>query len=102
MNYKSQLKGWAVDRIIELQKVSAAGIATTDDLIREADKLAQFAYVLDEDLDSTAKQFLELLRQAPDDADTAGLIANMIVTLDNIQGQMSHFPQPKAVQNELQ
>lgn len=64
MNYKSQLKGWAVDRAIEHQKSCAAYGKTTEDLLAIADKLLAYAYIPREDLESTAKDLFELVRNA--------------------------------------
>jgi hypothetical protein len=99
MNYKSQLKGWAVDRVMEAWKALDLNLANFDDnwlatLKAQADDLTAYAYVLEEDIGATAKSFLELLRQAPDDADTAGLVAMMIGALQDVQNRLSHEPVP--------
>lgn len=81
MNYKSQLRGWAVDRVIELSKANEskpdlAAVKT------QADDLAAYAYVPREDLDSTAKDLFELVRNA---ADGQAQIEALIGTLEHIQ-----------------
>lgn len=66
MNYKSQLKGWAIDRIIEAKKAGIEPeIVKLTDLQKAADDLAAYAYVPREDLESTAKDLFELVRNAP-------------------------------------
>lgn len=106
MNYKSQLKGWAVDRAIELFKIgylggSFIGRESLQELEKCADQLVTYAYVLEEDIGATAKSFLELLRQAPDDQDTAGLVAMMIGALQDVQSRLSHEATP-ALQEAVQ
>lgn len=79
MNYKSQLRGWAVDRIIE--SVKAGAIKDVTDLASlktTADELAAYAYVPREDLESTAKDLFELVRKAePGQASIDMLIATL-------------------------
>lgn len=85
MNYKSQLKGWAVDRVIELWKVCKTGDdigADLDSLKKQADDLAAYAYVPREDLESTAKDLFELVRNAP--ANESSVDA-LIGTLEHIK-----------------
>lgn len=87
MNYKSQLKGWAVDRVIEFYKV--AGLAAPKEatallgkLKSDADDLAAYAYVPREDLESTAKELFELVRSAPANE---SMVSALIGTLDRIR-----------------
>lgn len=91
MNYKSQLKGWAVDRVIELSKIFPIDMTTIpgggalDPLTMVhtyADKLAAYAYIPREDLESTAKDLFELVRNAP--ANEASIDA-LIGTLEHIK-----------------
>lgn len=78
MNYKSQLKGWAVDRIIELWKASKPSDASLDVLKDQADDLASYAYVPREDLESTAKDLFDLVRNAlPGEASIDALIGTL-------------------------
>lgn len=76
-SYKSQLKGWAVDRVIEAHK---AGIQLTD-LQSQADALAAYAYEAKEDLDKTAGLLFDLTRNA--DAGESKITA-IIGTLERI------------------
>ncbi len=70
-NYKSQLRAWAVDRIINSQK----GSISLENLQKDATALAEWAYIADEDLDTTAKQLLELVAgAAPEKAKIGALI----------------------------
>lgn len=64
MNYKSQLKGWAVDRAIEMYK--AGGITPDVDTVKGvAEKLVEYAYVEEEDLDNAAAYLFDRVRNAP-------------------------------------
>lgn len=64
MNYKSQLKGWAVDRVIEMYK--AGGVQPSlKAVMADAVELAAFAYVDSEALEDCAKTMFDLVRKAP-------------------------------------
>ena len=67
MNYKSQLKGWSVDRVIEIARanVNSGALVTVEDVMKQADQLAAYAYVPEEDLKTTANALFDLLRRAP-------------------------------------
>lgn len=99
MNYKSQLKGWAVDRVIEFWKASPGGefkgdfdkpesvvhvtpVRDLSELKKQADDLAAYAYVPREDLESTAKDLFELVRNAGPGESS---IDAMIGTLEHIK-----------------
>lgn len=88
MNYKSQLKGWAVDRVIEFYKVNGKPTLeikqgpSLDILMADADKLSAYAYVPREDLESTAKELFELVRSAPANE---SMVSALIGTLDRIR-----------------
>lgn len=68
MNYTSQLKGWATDRVIEMYKAmiktdesgKEINPITIDRLIADAGKLADFAYSVDEDIATTQSKLIEL------------------------------------------
>ena len=78
MNYKSQLKGWAVDRVIEMHKVANSAVLTLESLKMYAEELIAFAYVAREDLESTAKDLFELVRNAnPGEASIDALIGTL-------------------------
>lgn len=79
MNYKSQLKGWAVDRVIEWHKANG-GVPnmSLQELEKAAESLSSYAYVPREDLESTAKDLFELARNAaPGEASIAALIGTL-------------------------
>ena len=82
-NYKSQLKGWAVDRVIEIAKISNVALDVPA-LAKQADELAEYAYVPREDLEKTAAELFELLRAAP--ANEASIDA-LIGTLNHIKSE---------------
>jgi len=79
MNYKSQLRGWAVDRAIEAHKSGAMVLdGSYNKLIKAADDLLLYAYVAREDLESTAKYLFELVRNAePGQASIDALIGTL-------------------------
>ncbi len=83
MNYKSQLKGWAIDRVIEAWKIVKP---TCDDwmavLKKQADELSSYAYNAKEDLNTTAADLFELVRNAP--ANESSVDA-LIATLEHIK-----------------
>lgn len=62
MNYKSQLKGWAVDRVIELAKANATK-PTLADVMDEATRLAKYAYVGEEDFKDACQRVVECLKE---------------------------------------
>lgn len=83
MNYKSQLKGWAVDRVIEAARAEALNLnGTLTSIMETADQLAEYAYVPREDLESTAKDLFELVRNAPSNESS---IDALIGTLEHIR-----------------
>lgn len=92
--YNSKLKGWAVDRVIELAKIAGSPVSIAE-LQAQADQLAAYAYVPEEDLNISASHVIELFGQAPDDADTAGAVAMMIGALESIQSRLTHAPKEK-------
>lgn len=71
MSYKSQLKGWSIDRVIEMYRIPKHITPTEDPslttLMADADKLAAYAYVPEEDLVSTTQTLYSLLKDAPPD-----------------------------------
>lgn len=64
MNYKSQLKGWAIDRVIELAKANGAK-PDLETVKEQAEGLAAYAYEPSADLEATAKELFDLVRNAP-------------------------------------
>ncbi len=61
MNYKSQLRGWAIDRAIEARK---AGFEVPD-MKAYADELMAYAYVPEEDLLDCCKRLVEIIGALP-------------------------------------
>lgn len=85
MNYKSQLRGWAVDRVIELWKIAPEVLSCERSLgmlQEQADKLAAYAYVPREDLETTAKDLFDLVRNAAPNESSAD---SLIATLEHIK-----------------
>lgn len=82
MNYNSQLRGWAIDRVIEAKKAGLQMDMTLPLLKKYADDLAAYAYVPREDLQSTAKDLFDLVRNA---APNTASIDALIGTLERIR-----------------
>lgn len=88
MNYKAQLKGWCVDRITELWKVTTpfsgqeVPIRNLTELMRQADILADYAYVPSKDMEDTASYLFDLVRKSPPGE---ARINALIGTLEHIQ-----------------
>ncbi len=72
MNYKSHLKAWAVDRIIDLAKANNQvqnDLVLLSQVMKEADELAAYAYVGEEDFADACKRVVECLKEMPDALD---------------------------------
>jgi hypothetical protein len=65
MNYKSQLKGWAIDRAIELSKANNAKLNMTQ-LMDQADQLAAYAYVPEKEFQDCISVISQILKESPD------------------------------------
>ena len=83
MNYKSQLRGWAVDRVIELARVTKHPLSISE-LKEKADEIAAYAYVAREDLESTARDLFDLIKQAPDGKSG---IDGLLATLEHLRNE---------------
>ncbi len=81
MNYKSQLKGWAVDRVIEFCKATESNVLF-EEVMTKADELAAYAYVAEEDFQTTAKSLIELAPEA-----TVEQLEHLIAALQMVQEQ---------------
>lgn len=68
--YGSQLKGWAIDRAIELVKANksdsqeASGLCTPAEVIAKAQEFIDFAYSPDEDFRDAVTRIVEVLKQS--------------------------------------
>lgn len=65
MNYKAQLKGWAVDRVIELSKANGDKLNLAQ-VMTQADALAAYAYVPERDFKDAIALIVEILKSDPD------------------------------------
>lgn len=81
MNYASQLRGWAIDRTLELWKTTGFK-GDMKELFSHADSIMEYAYIAREDLESTAKDLFDLIRNAPDGQSS---VDALIGTLDHIK-----------------
>ena len=61
--YKSTLRGWAVDRVISMHE---KGKLTLEQLQKDSDALAAYAYSPEEDIVKTAKELFKLLQENPE------------------------------------
>ncbi len=80
MNYKTELNGWATEMAI---KARAAGMSIAE-VIQATKELVDFAYTPRKDLEATAKDLFEMVRNAP-----AGesKVDALIGTLEHIKEQ---------------
>lgn len=63
-DYRAKLKGWAIDRVIELRRANNVSEALTlSDLKHQADELADYAYSPEEEFESLARQLSELIQK---------------------------------------
>lgn len=62
MNYKSELRGWAFDRATEASK-AAKKESTIEELMKDAEALAAWAYIPDRDFKDTLVHLSNLLKQ---------------------------------------
>jgi len=100
MNYKSQLKGWAIDRVIELAKANGSK-PTLGEVQKMATELADYCYVPREDLESTAKDLFELVRNA---AAGESSVDALIGTLEHIKAdrESQGIDKPETKQETVQ
>lgn len=84
--YNSKLKGWAVDRVIELAKATG-GTPTLAEMTEQATELAKYAYVPEEDLKSTAAILFDLVRTAPPNK---SLVIDIVNELEKIKQDRLH------------
>lgn len=66
MNYRAELKGFCVDRVIRMWEVDGASHTPRNisALTEAAEKLADYCYVPNKDLHDTAGYLFELMRSA--------------------------------------
>lgn len=87
MNYKSQLKGWAVDRIIEWMKASGEKLNMAQ-LQTQADALAAYAYDDEGDFNDAIGRVTKFLKSSPDAKEKCEqLIAELSYIQEDIERQ---------------
>jgi hypothetical protein len=79
MNYKAQLKGWAIDRAIEFKKIDPE--ANIFDL---AGELIEYCYTPDKDMEGHISYLFELVRKLGDETKIDAIIG----ALDHIKEDM--------------
>lgn len=80
MNYRSQLRGWGIDRAIELAKInnSKENPITLEEIISNSAKFALHAYIPGEDAEKTADYLLDVLENtAPGEVDIHSIISRL-------------------------
>jgi glutaredoxin 2 len=92
MNYTSQLKGWAIDRVIELWKATDAherlGALGLRELKEQADELAKYAYDPEGDFNDTMARMSKLIKEIPDPLEKINLLmAELSVIQEEIERQ---------------
>lgn len=89
MNYKSQLKAWAVDRVISLTSATKATL-TLEQLMSQSDALVAYAYVGEEDFTDACKRVTECLEGMPDALERVQeLQKEMLYIEEQMQAQLS-------------
>lgn len=78
MNYKTELNGWAVEMAI---KAVAAGVPISQ-ILDITTQLVTYAYTSRKDLEATAKDLFDLVREAEPDRSA---IDSIMVTLERIK-----------------
>lgn len=81
--YNSQLKGWAVDRTIELFKARGPEGYTVDDVLTEANKLVDYAYNPNEDFRDAVKRMVEILKQCDPE--------NALLKVQELQAELAYI-----------
>lgn len=92
MNYKSQLKAWAIDRVISWASSTKKEL-DFNTLKSLADELAAYAYVRDEDFTDACKRMTECLKEIPDALEKVRQVQNELAYIEEqMQAQLSRKP----------
>lgn len=83
MNYKAELRGFALDRAIKIAEVSNDP-KFADNVFENADKIVDYLYILDKDIKSHIETFIPLIIQSGD----VNRIKALILDLGQIQAEM--------------
>ncbi len=78
MNYKAELRGFALDRAIRIAEVAKA---VPGDLFAEAEKIADYLYVAEKDLVSHLDTLFPLIKNTTEAAETIDKLINLIIPL---------------------
>lgn len=87
MNYDSQLMGWAVDRVIKMNERHAP--LSPEEILEQADALAEGCYVPDTDFNDTVQRLAELLKIVPEPLEKVqGLMRELAALEEDIERQL--------------
>lgn len=90
MNYPSQLKGWAVDRVIEAVKAKIIPASDLQGLMEAADDLAEYCYVPDKDLQDAVAHISKLVKEVENPlAAVQQLMLELSAAEEDIQRQIA-------------
>lgn len=67
-NYRSQMKAWAIDRVVRLHEATKESLSIGE-LKTKADELIDYAYEVGEDFEDCAKRLAELIKELPNPLD---------------------------------
>lgn len=82
MNYKAELRGFALDRAIRMKEV---GAATCESIIEQADKIVDYIYIADKDIKSHIDTLVPLIVQSGD----IEKLDTFILELQQIRAEMA-------------
>lgn len=99
MNYKSQLRSWAVDRVIRMAEATKAEHLTVEEITAKADALVAYTYQADEDFNDACRRVVELLKESPDAIELVGkLQAELAFIEEQMNAQLNRSKPKEAVQ----
>lgn len=81
MNYKAELRGFALDRAIRLSEINNN---LPDDIFAEADKIVNYLYIEEKDIKSHLETLLPLIVRAND----LEKLEDLILQLQQIKAEM--------------
>jgi hypothetical protein len=85
LNYKSELRGFALDRALRVLEVTKPLVATSEDVLAQADKIVEYLYIPDKDIKSHLDTLLPLIVQTRD----LDRIDALILDLQQIRAEMA-------------
>lgn len=90
MNYKSQLKSWAIDRAIRLREVNFRELDSMEAIKKAADDLVAYAYQGEEDFADACKRMVECLKEMPDALEKVNQVQQELLFIEEqMQAQLA-------------